>query len=215
VLGLGLGSRWLSSWEVRLAPWLLGGPGLQTSRGGEEPRTLEALPLGPHQPFCSEAADPKVHTSRFRRGQKAQGRCRDEIEKVEAAPRMLAWSLMARVALCPPARAVARSPGDLWGQEQEWVDERCGDSNGPVPHSPHCYASVISRHSSRKAPREREEMREPQLNHGPPAFRPARAPLPTLSPSLAVTVPHAAFPLLAVNPHGRGAPDGGRRPIWI
>lgn len=38
VLGLALGEGgspiWLSSWEVRLAPWLLGGPGLQGSQEG-------------------------------------------------------------------------------------------------------------------------------------------------------------------------------------
>lgn len=48
------------------------------------------------------------------RGERAEGGCRDELERSsEAAPGT-------RVALCPPERAATRS------QRQEWADERCG-----------------------------------------------------------------------------------------
>ena len=56
-------------------------------------------------------------------------------QQVEAAPGTLVLGMMARMTLLPPVRAATRS------QEQEWADERWGDSSNLSPQgppSPHC-----------------------------------------------------------------------------
>lgn len=120
------------------------------------------------------------------RGDRAEGGCRDELERAsEAAPGP-------RAALCPPARAATRS------QQQEGADEGCGAPATPPPVArPLCNASGrrlwggTQRKRRDGANRIRTVGPEPRACTGPTA-RPAQ---------WAVAASRAACPLVAANFH--------------
>lgn len=104
------------------------------------------------------------------RGDRAEGGCRDELERAsEAAPGPGA-------ALCPPARAATRS------QQQEGADEGCGRQ--PPRHPWPALSATLLDAGSGEAPREREEMEPTGFGPWGRSHGPARAPLPALPSGL-------------------------------